>query len=181
MKLSEANGRLVQISKVIHERDVQLRNLKDRQEKFVKEIANNTAKLATKYNMVESKKPAETTLQPIILAQRQHGQQQQQAQNQYQQNFQPSVQRINGVDVFPLPPGNNNAANFHQPPSFLSRANIQHPEGSIAVTQPPHPGAGAPHMQQVQIVRSGDGKIYVHGLHQGICGIQNSQCRQEPR
>ena len=78
MKLSDANGRLIQVSKLLYEREGQLRNLKDRQEKFVKEIANNTAKLATKYNMVEPKKPApETTYQPIILAQRQHGQQQQ--------------------------------------------------------------------------------------------------------
>ena len=69
MKLSEANGRVIQISKVLHEREVQLRNLKDRQEKFVKEIANNTSKLATKYHMIESKKTAETTPQPIILAQ----------------------------------------------------------------------------------------------------------------
>jgi len=163
MKLSDANGRLIQVSKLLYEREGQLRNLKDRQEKFVKEIANNTAKLATKYNMVEPKKPApETTYQPIILAQRQHGQQQQ-VQNQYQQNYQPSVQRINGVDVFPIPPGggggNNNNANFHQPPSFLNRGNIQNPEVSNAATQPG--------MQQVQIVRSGDGKIYVHGLHQG--------------
>jgi len=163
MKLSDANGRLIQVSKLLYEREGQLRNLKDRQEKFVKEIANNTAKLATKYNMIEPKKPApETTYQPIILAQRQHGQQQQ-AQNQYQQNYQPSVQRINGVDVFPIPPGggggNNNNANFHQPPSFLNRGNIQNPEVSNAATQPG--------MQQVQIVRSGDGKIYVHGLHQG--------------
>jgi len=45
----------------------------------------------------------------------------------------------------------------------LNRGNIQNPEVSNAATQPG--------MQQVQIVRSGDGKIYVHGLHQGLCGI----------
>ena len=78
MKLSEANGRVIQISKVLHEREVQLRNLKDRQEKFVKEIANNTSKLATKYHMIESKKTAETTPQPIILAQHLAQRQQQQ-------------------------------------------------------------------------------------------------------
>ena len=71
-----------------------------------------------------------------------------------------------------IPPGNNNATpvfnkegliGYHQPPSFLNRGNIQNPEVSTAATQP--------HMQQVQIVRAVDGKIYVHGLHQGICGI----------
>ena len=46
----------------------------------------------------------------------------------------------------------------------MNRGNIQNPEVSNTATQPG--------MQQVQIVRSGDGKIYVHGLHQGLYGLE---------